>query len=161
MISCRVCREHLSGYVSRELPTALRTQVAAHIDSCDACYAQYAQMREVSSELARTLPTLGTPRMDKMWAAVESDLRHPRRETPRIDQVRYSVIVIVLLIAFLMPWTLRAQQSELPTPPTPAAGTPLGTPVAAVLVKVNDAVTPPLQSNYAPSMGATDSPRGY
>ena len=158
MISCRICREHLPGYISRELSTAARSQVAAHIQTCDACYAVYVQQRNLSSELARTIPALGNPlpRFDRIWAGVEADLRQPKRQPMRLDQARYTMIVLLLMIALLLPWSIRAQQFNLPTPPTPAALNTPATPIAISMAKYTLEVTP--QSNHAPIRGATDTP---
>lgn len=160
MIPCRVCREHLPGYISRELSPAARSQVAAHIETCDACYAAYVQQRELTSELTRTLPELGgaRPRLDHIWAGIEADIRQPKRTTIKLDQARYSLAVLLLMIALLLPWTIRSHQFSLPTPPTPDVVNTPSTPVAISLVKAVDEITPPVQPNHAPVMGATDIP---
>ncbi len=159
MISCRVCREHLPGYISRELTTAARSQVAEHIQTCNACYAVYVHQRELSSELSRTLPGLGSPlpSLERIWAGVEAEMRAPKRQSISLEQARYSLAVVLLVIALLLPWSIRAHQFNLPTPPTPAALNTPSTP-AVVSAKTTSEITPPVQPNHAPVRGATDTP---
>lgn len=162
MITCRVCREHLPGYIARELSHAARSQVAAHIQTCDTCYAAYVKQRELGGELARTLPALGGahPRLDQIWAGVQADMRQPKRQPIRQEQARYSIAVLLLVIALLLPWSMRSSAFTLPTPPTPAGLATPSTPVAAVFARYTLDLTPPALSNHAPEMGATNTPRG-
>lgn len=159
MIACRVCREHLPGYIARELAPAVRSQVAEHIQTCDACYAAYVHQRELSSELSRTLPGLGNPlpSLDRIWAGVEAEMRAPKRPTISFEQARYSVAVVLLMIVLLLPWSLRAHQFNLPTPPTPDTVNTPATP-AVLTAKTTSEFLPPVQPNHAPVLGATDTP---
>lgn len=160
MMTCRFCREHLPGYIARELTPAARSQVAAHIQTCNACYAAYVQQREVSGELARTLPALGgaLPRLDRVWTGIQADMQQPKRAPIRHNQAGYTLIALLLMITLLVHSSLNARHFSLPTPPTPAALNTPSTPVAAVLVTYTVRFTPPVQPNHAPVMGSTDTP---
>lgn len=163
MITCRTCREHLPGYFDRDLSPKLRAEVAEHLQNCDACYAASVQQRDLSRELARSLPTLGSPvsGLDRIWSAVQADMAQPRREPELLEKARYSVVALIFIIALLLPWTVRGHRLALPPPPTPAISTPKGTPVGVAFAPYTitfSSLTPPIQSNNAPELGATDTP---
>jgi anti-sigma factor RsiW len=152
---------HLPGYIHRELAPELRAQIGAHLDRCVGCYAVYREQRALASELAETIPLVGrgAPPLERIWNAVQADVRHPKRAVIRHDQARYSLIVLILLAALLIPWSARGELSILPTPPTPAASSPQGTEVAySSETTLSQNLTPPLRVNYAPQAGATDTP---
>lgn len=163
MITCRTCRNHLPAYLHRELPPKLRAEVAEHLQDCDACYALSVQQRDLSNDLSRSLPAFGSPvsGLDRIWSAVQADMAQSRREPEVLEKVRYSIVALIFVLALLLPWTVRGQRLTLPTPPTPAVSTPRGTPVGVAFAPYTitfSSLTPPIQSNNAPELGATDTP---
>ncbi len=163
MITCRTCRQYIPGYLQRDLPPSLRAEVAEHLQDCDACYALSVQQRDFSRELTHSLPSVGSSvsGLDRIWSAVQADMAHPRREPAALDRARYGIVALIFVIALLLPWTVRGQRLALPTPPTPAVSTPRGTPVGVAFAPYTitfSSLTPQLQSNNAPELGATDTP---
>ncbi len=162
--SCRQYRVLLPGYVERELTPKQRERVSRHLSACAECYEAYAEQRQITRELTTSLPRVGArdaagqaPRLDKIRAGVMAEMRQPKPPI-RLDHARYSLVVLMLMVTLLLPWSMRGQAFSLPTPPQPEQTTPQGTPV--VYVPSTDAVTltATLQANYAPLPGATETP---
>lgn len=163
--SCRHCRTLLPGYIQRELSPKERERVSLHLNSCAACYVVYTEQRQLMNELAFSVPRIGAgaPRLDKMRAAVMAEMQRPAAPAPRVRlyQARYSLAALVLMVALLLPWSMRAHSFPLPTPPQPETLAPQGTAVAALPTETFT-LTATLQPNYAPATpsatGATDTP---
>jgi anti-sigma factor RsiW len=150
----------LPGYVARELSPKQRARVSRHLNACAECYGVYVKQRQLMQELASSVPRIGVdpPRLDRIRAAVMAEMMTPTRPRGRIDQARYSVVALALMIAVLLPWSMRAYPFGLPTPPQPETLTPQGTAVVAALPTDTATLTATLQSNYAPAPGATETP---
>lgn len=157
--TCRHCRALLPGYINRELTPPQRARVSRHLNSCAECYVAYIEQRQLVQELATSVPRIGgePPRLDKMRAAVMAEMAAPNRTKARLDYARYSMAALVLMLAVLLPWSMRAHPFALPTPPQPETVTPSGTAVAALPTETAT-LTATLQSNYAPVPGATETP---
>ncbi|MCC6803068.1 MAG: zf-HC2 domain-containing protein [Anaerolineae bacterium] len=158
--TCRQCRALLPGYIHRELSPRQRARVSRHMSACAECYAVYAAQRQLVQELAASVPRIGSgaPRLDKMRAAVMAEMAAPPRPKRRVNQARYSVVALALVVAVLLPWSMRAHSFSLPTLPQPEAVTPQGTAVVAIMPTEAATLTATLQSNYAPAPGATETP---
>jgi anti-sigma factor RsiW len=175
--SCHDCRAHLAGYIHRELPPKTRQRVAAHLNGCSACYKLYAQQRDLARELSASLPLIGRAgdsRLDRIWSAVQDGMAQPA-SVPRRHSLHYSIVALALVLVLIAPWLLTAPRLSptgarvalaLPTQPTPQVQiAPAETPaVSAALTAAagtpEDTAdrVPPIQSNYAPPPGATDTP---
>lgn len=172
MMTCQDCQAHLVAYLHNELSPHLRRRVAYHLDDCAACYVRYTQQRDLARELHNAVPLLGrdhTARVDRVWAAVQSELIQPR-PTPLLMRARYGLMLLSLLLALLFPWALGGQRLTSAAPPTQpppllAIRTaeitepgPQGTAIA-LSVTVNDrAATPEANPRSAPEPGATAAP---
>jgi hypothetical protein len=102
------------------------------------------------------------PRLDKIRAAVMAEMAAPPKPKARFHHARYSVVALLLMIAVLLPWSIRNRSFTLPPTP-PEALTPQGTEVVfAALPTETATLTATLQANYAPnpsaSILANDSP---
>ena len=80
----------------------------------------------------------------------------------RLYQARYSLAALILMIALLLPWSMRSRSFVLPTQPQPETLTPDGTAVVALPTETTT-LTATLQSNYAPATpsawaSVTDTP---
>ncbi|MEP7293005.1 MAG: anti-sigma factor [Chloroflexota bacterium] len=161
--SCRNYRALLPGYIQRELTPPQRARVSRHLNGCANCYVAYIEQKQLVHELTFSLPRVGAlpaahaPRLDSIRASVMAEMAHPK---PRVTlyPARYSVVVLLLMFALLLPWSMRGQAFALPTPPQPEAATPSGTAVVAEPATDPATLTATLQANYAPSIGATDTP---
>ncbi len=162
-ISCRQCRALLPGYIQRELAPRQRERVSRHLSSCAACYVAYQEQRQLIRELTVNVPRIGgdAPHLDEIRAAIMAEMAQPAARKPkaRMYQARYSLAALILMIAVLLPWSMQSRSFSLPTPPQPVNVTPQGTAVVAAVLPTQAAtLTATLQSNYAPSFGATDTP---
>ncbi|HYO89948.1 MAG TPA: zf-HC2 domain-containing protein [Candidatus Limnocylindrales bacterium] len=160
-INCRECRALLPAYLDRELTTAVRSRVAAHLDGCDRCHADYVRQRELAAGLRTDLPGLGRldpVRAGALWTAVQTDLVAPRRVALPFSQGRMSLAVLLMAAALVLPWlvsTGRLSAQPLPLPPTPVSAGVLATdtPLDAVVGTSRSVVsiTPPNAPEYAPT----------
>lgn len=158
--SCRQCRALLPGYINRELTPKQRARVSRHLSACAECYGAYIEQRQLVNELFTSVPRIGgTPApLDKIRVAVMAEMAAPPVRPQRLNQARYSMVALALVIALLLPWSMRAHSFSLPTLPQPEAVTPQGTAVVAVMPTEAATLTATLQSNYAPAPGATETP---
>lgn len=166
--TCRHYRALLPGYIERELSPAQRARVSRHLNECAECYVAYIEQRQLVQELSISVPRIGAaqlgmqPHLDKIRAAVMAEMAAPAARKPklRIDQARYSLAALLLMMALLLPWSMRNRSFALPPPPQPETLTPQGTAVAAVptATATQRQPTATLQSNYAPVFGATETP---
>ncbi|NDJ60114.1 MAG: zf-HC2 domain-containing protein [Chloroflexi bacterium] len=171
--ACNHCRSHLIGYINRELTPAARRRVAEHLDSCPACYSVYLRKRDAAHELANGLTLIGrsdAPQLGDIWNAVQSGMAGPRRR-PWQFQKQHSLVVLLLIIGLLLPWSFTQRQVVLavPVPPTPrdtqitqhtpsstgfVALEPAATAAAPSTANPGGTMTPRVESNYAPLPGA-------
>lgn len=177
MISCHDCRKHIPAYVSRELPTALRRSVGAHLDGCEACYTVYLRQREITHELVQQVPAIGqtnAPHLGKIWNAVQAEMVLPRPSSwsrmPRRQSVATVALVLVLFVSSLGYQALQQRAvMALPVPPTPTEV--IDSTSQAVAMATNEcrcgvsasATAAPnntiaAQSNYAPNANGTAIP---
>jgi anti-sigma factor RsiW len=181
LVSCKSVRGDLPRYIDRELPAGRRSQVAAHLDGCDACYRAYLAERDSMRQLGESLPAVGarhSGQVSHLWAGVQAGILRRRVTNPLREPAKLWLVGILMAAALLLPWLSdqRELRMSLPDPPTPAvnleraleteavpelAGTPAaenvhpGDPAQAVSLNV----TPPAHPNYAPvSAGATSAP---
>lgn len=159
--SCRQCRVLLPGYIQRELSPKQRERVSRHLSDCAECYMVYTQQRQLERELAFNVPRMGgaPPRLEKMRAVVMAEMAHPAakpKSQAGLYQARYSLVALILMIALLLPWSIRSHSFALPTPPQPEKTLPQGT--AVVVVTYTATLTATLQANYAPLPDGTDTP---
>ncbi len=159
---CKQCRVLLPGYIQRELAPQQRAQVSRHLNVCADCYAVYMDQRQLVRELSINVPRIGidtSPHLERIKLAVMADLVRPQKPPVRTyQQARYSLAALLLVIALLVPLTMRSHSFELPTPPRPAMLTPEGTAVAAIFATETATLTATIQTNYAPVSGSTDTP---
>jgi hypothetical protein len=163
--SCQQCRALLPGYVERELSLAQRACVSQHLSVCAECHVAYIEQRQLVQELMVSVPRIGSallaaqpPRLERIRAAVMAEMETPAKPKMRIHQARYSLAALILVMALLLPWSMRNRPFALPTPPQPETLTPQGTAVVAALPPATATLTATLQSNYAPVLGATETP---
>jgi anti-sigma factor RsiW len=161
--ACKQCRALLPGYIQRELAPKERERVSRHLNSCAACYVAYTEQRQLVSDLAFAVPRLGggAPRLDKMRAAIAAEMARPAAHAPRVRlyQARYSLAALILMVALLLPWSMRSRSFALPTPPQPETLTPPGTAVVALPTETFT-LTATLQPNYAPATPSATSATG-
>ncbi len=160
-LTCRDCRGLLPAYIDRELLTAARSRVAAHLDGCDRCHADYVRQREMAADLRADLPALGrldAGRAGVLWSAVQHDLVTPRRAALPFSQGRMSLVVLLVAAALVLPWlvsTGRLAALSLPLPPTPVSAGAQATdaPQDAVAGEHHALLmlTPPIAPEYAPT----------
>jgi anti-sigma factor RsiW len=159
-LSCRQCRKLLPGYIGRELTPKQRERVSRHLNTCAECYVALTDQRQLSNELAYSLPRIGAsePRLDKIRAGIMAEMRQPAPSKSggqvRLirTQARYSLAALVLMVALLLPWSIQSRAFALPTLPQPETVTPQGTPVVfAVATESAPTLTATLVSNYAPA----------
>jgi anti-sigma factor RsiW len=162
--SCKQYRALLPGYIERELSPQQRERVSRHLNACPDCYVAYIEQRHISRELANSLPRVGAatgsaPRFDLIRAAVMAEVHQPKRQ-PRLVDARFSIAALLLVVALLLPLSVRERVFALPTPtqPQPEYTAVQGTAVAAAPATDTVTLTATLQANYAPVIGATDTP---
>lgn len=162
--SCKQYRALLPGYIERELTPRQRERVSRHLNVCPDCYVAYIEQRHLTRELANSLPRVGVaatnvPRFDQIRAAVMAEVHQPKRQTRLVDP-RFSIAALLLVVAFLLPFSVRERVFALPTPtqPQPEYTAVQGTAVAAASATNTATLTATLQANYAPVIGATDTP---
>jgi hypothetical protein len=131
------CGRHLDAYLDGQLSPKARRRVAQHLSRCETCYADYARRRDLRNELQNTLPLIGTldQRADftRMWHSIRTEL--PRGDRRRYQlQARYGLVVAMLLIMLLVPFTMghRDLPILLPSRPAPDSTEELGTPTQPV-----------------------------
>ncbi len=163
--SCTQYRVLIPGYIERELTPRQRERVSRHLNTCSECYLAYIEQRQIVRELASSLPRIGAaaagasaPRLDSIRAAVMAEIAQPRSRGMRLPQARFSFAALLLVAALLLPWSMRGQVFALPPLTQPEPATPVGTEVAQVSPTGTTTLTATLQANYAPVIGATDTP---
>lgn len=170
---CRHCQALLPAYIHRELSPRARRRVAAHLSHCDSCNAAYMDYRDVARSLKADVPAVGRGfDQTRGWAAVQARLSKPGSSPRKRFQKRYGAAALLVAMALVLPGltvnTPRAfaLQFRLPlqqTPPTqvetvdtPDQGALVirvsATPSAKLETLSVNAVTPPAQPNYAPSL---------
>lgn len=145
-ISCYTCRQRLDPYIDQRLSIGQRRQVAHHLDHCAACYVSYNQRRELRRELGYHLPQLGrehTTDFQRVWSAIQSELPlQPSSQTG--FQMRFGLAAMMLMVLFLLPFTMGHQDvvrnTIPPTQPAPELVT-TGTPGILVTLATEEAVT--------------------
>ncbi len=164
--TCRHCRALLPGYIQRELTPKQRVWVSRHLNECDECYVACMEQRQLVRELSTSIPRIGTrgesPPFDALRAAVLAQVAQPGKparsmQRMGVDYARYSIAVLLLVVVLLLPLSTRGRTFNVPTPPTPDQSLPQGTAVAALPAE-SATLTATLQPNYAPFLGATDTP---
>ncbi len=165
---CRQCRALLPGYIQRELSPKQRTFVARHLSNCSECYVVYTTQQQLERELTFSVPRLGgAPRLEKMRSAVMAEVLRPAakpktqlKPTAKLYQARYSLSLaaLALMIALLLPLSIRNHTFSLPTPPQPERVTPQGTAVVSLPTLGTATLTATVQANYAPLPDGTDTP---
>ena len=163
--SCRQYRALMPGYIERNLSPRQRERISRHLTACPDCYVAYIEQRQVMRELSISLPRVGAlptrdaaPRLDYIRAAVMAEIAQPKRSTFRLPQARFSFAALMLVAVLLLPWSMRGQVFALPPQPLPLPATPQGTEVASAAPTEITTLTATLQANYAPEIGATDTP---
>lgn len=178
-LTCKECRDLLPAYYDSDqrdrVPAAIRRQIGAHLDTCPACDARYRAHRGVTLELRSVAPLIGSaerPPLGAIWSAVQSELIGSRaRPVARLrTSLRYSVALVTLLIAILLPMLISGGHLAfaLPVPPTPVVEddpeiTQPGLSVVVVMATPDPAagdVTPtlPQAPRYAPTAVSTEIP---
>ena len=161
IFTCHHCRTLLPGYIQRELSPKQREWVSRHLSTCDGCYLNYMAQRQIMRDLAVNVPRIGSdaPHLNAIRAAVLMEIAQPtRKPVAYIDQARYSLVALLLVVALLLPLSIRTHSFSIPTPPQPEKITPQGTAIAALPATEAVTLTATLQANYAPVPGATDTP---
>jgi hypothetical protein len=136
-LNCHECQAHMIAYIHRDLPLRTRHRIGQHLNRCESCYAAYANQRHLSNELRTSIGFLGQPekpQLGRMWTAIQQDMKRPRQVLPRY-RTRYGAVLVVLMVALVLPWTLGTQQRALAVPPNypviqPTAATATPTRVA-------------------------------
>lgn len=168
-ISCRECRSLLAAYTERSLERGRRSQVAAHLDTCDRCHAGYARQRDLMADLRSDLPALGrleASRSGALWRSVQHDLMSPRRVALPFGQRRISLLAVLIAAALVLPWLLspgRLAALSLPLPPTPVSASLSATDAPADeqarTAETAMLITPPSRPEYAPTQAAAGTVR--
>ena len=125
----RYCKARMVAYLNGELSPGARRRVARYIDECPDCYAEYVRQRELQQELTHRLATFGQPRpvqLNRIWAAVQEEMQasQPSRSNSK-HYLRYSVVLLALLLVMFLPLTLLGNEvasSVMVTQPTPDSG---------------------------------------
>jgi len=180
MLTCRDCQSHLTAYLHRELTPKMRRRVALHLNQCDRCANLYAAERDLSQELAFAVPQLGQPdaaQIRRIWSAIEAEQSQPSAPHWTRYTTRYGFAGLLLMLALLIPMTVRSQQMglSLPLQPVPQTQMAAGTPPSHVVTVAqalpvypghrsevrfapvsSPAIAPSTVSNPAPA--ATDTP---
>jgi anti-sigma factor RsiW len=170
-ISCFECQSRLDAYINRDLPLRKRQRVAHHLHQCEACYAAYTNLRGLTQELRADLSFMGQPgvaQLDQMWLAIQTDMSHARPVRRRFKR-RYGLAALILLLALILPWSLKEHEFVLAFPlqsaqnqhrpaPIPAGLTP-ESPVAhggetIVDLHVTSPCIPPAETPAAPEIAA-------
>lgn len=177
-LNCNDCRGFLPAYISRTLPPLPRQKVAAHLDSCETCYAAYVQQRDIERELTQQVPLIGradSPRLNRIWTAVQGEMARPRRAALRRIPARYHLVTIVAIVGLLLPslgfQALHQRQMALalPVQPTPtetievtSQTVAMATAECACWLEAASVEAPeftvPAQPNYAPNISGTQVP---
>ncbi len=166
-LTCRPYRALLPGYIQRELSPQQRARVARHLDECAECYAAYMDQRQLVRDLSVSIPRIGTqrdelPPFEMIRAAVLARTVSPVQPATvgrdlQVTYGRYSLAVLLMVVVLLLPLSMHSQTFNVPTQPTPEKTIAQGTAVA-VLPAESTTLTATLQPNYAPILGATDTP---
>ena len=164
-MNCHTCQSKLVPYLHRQLSPRMQRRVGAHIDSCPVCYAAYLSQRELASDLSAGLTRLGqpnAPQLSRMWSAIQADIDRPR-PVARRSAGRYGVVLLMLLAALLLPWSLDKQPVVLAVPDQPPApvstaevtGAPTLVAMATPVVTVNStyAIIPAAKTPATPEDG--------
>ncbi|MCK6579106.1 MAG: zf-HC2 domain-containing protein [Anaerolineae bacterium] len=163
-MTCRDVQRALPAYLHRELPPSQRGQVARHLAGCIQCGAHYQAQREIARRLEATVPLIGrgteAGRFEQMWRGIAAQIAARRRQISMTNLVTSGAALMVVLLLALA-WAPTASQAWVPTQPTAIRGDTRSTPVAVAFSSEDTSpatLMPPLQSNYAPAVGATDEP---
>ena len=140
--SCRQCRALLPGYIQRELSPKQRTLVRAHLTSCAECYVVYMTQQQLERELSFSVPRMGGAPPPGENACRrhgggdapcrEAESTHSTKGETLSGTLQSELAALMLMIALLLPWSIRNHSFSLPTPPQPEKVTPQGTAVVAL-----------------------------
>ncbi len=120
-ILCRYWQFNLDAFLDGRLTLGMRRRIARHIDHCPSCYQAYVQRRELRRELQQSLALVGhdhQPNFAQMWQAVQTEI--PRTGVRRA-QFRYGLVLLLLLLGLVLPFTLgnRELGRAVPMQPQP------------------------------------------
>lgn len=163
-LTCGDCRRHLLPYIQRELPRPLQLQIGQHIGHCGSCEAEYLRLSRMEKDLRATTPLVGGDgrALSRMWQGIAAQIAHARRKQVSGRELATGLAGIALMIGTALAWAPVDAHAIPPTIPTAAQteGTPIALAAAPTLPETapeTSTPTPRLQSNYAPTPGATDS----
>ena len=103
---CRYCKFNLDAFLDGRLSARARRRFDRHIDTCPGCYHAYVARRDLRRELQQSLALVGQnhhPDFARIWQSVKAEI--PRRST-RQTQFRYGLVVLLLLLGLVLPFTL-------------------------------------------------------
>lgn len=116
---CRVYRLQLDAFLDGRLAPRARQRLACHLDHCPACDRVYNLRRDLRRELTQAVPLVGrdhAPDFDRMWQAVRAELPRPvSRQMP----FRYGLVMLLVVVALLVPFTLGHHDGARPIPNQP------------------------------------------
>ena len=130
----RYCKARMTAYLNGELSPGARRRMARYIAECPDCYAEYLRQLDLTRELESRVGGFGTPgvgQLDRIWANIEAEITTPAPAPPvRRRRARYGLVLLMLLLATLLPWTLgnRNVAFDVPSQPAPELNTGGGTP---------------------------------
>jgi len=97
-MNCEQIERQLGRYVDKELSTAERDEVEAHLESCSSCQTELAELRELVAGIANAK---AAPVPDSLWPRIERRLHRP--EMPSAPSPP-----LVRLRMRTMPWAIAA-----------------------------------------------------
>jgi anti-sigma factor RsiW len=103
---CRYCKSNLDAYLDGQLSGRARRRIDRHIDTCPGCYQAYLARRDLRRELQQSFVLVGQnhqPDFARIWRAVQAEI--PRRSIGR-TQFRYGLVVLLMLLGLVLPFTL-------------------------------------------------------
>lgn len=162
MMSCNQCQKHLLAYIHHELLLVTRRQVARHLDTCTQCYQIYMEQHRLTRELQHVAPLIGQgkpPSFERVWAAARMDTRAGRGAHSAGYTMRYSLVMLAVTLALLLPFAMGRRNYTLASPPTQPApllqhATPSTTASLdaglSVAFQINETPAPKLLSTLTP-----------
>ncbi|RMG83737.1 MAG: hypothetical protein D6712_12605 [Chloroflexi bacterium] len=129
----RYCKVHMTAYINGELSQAARRRIARYIAEDPACRAEYMRQLDIARELEHRMQCVGrpaVPQLERIWAQVQTNIQTTPAPRTQPRRVRYGLMLLVVLLVLVLPWTLanRNVAPNIPSQPAPEVSLRRGTP---------------------------------
>ena len=117
-MTCRSCRELLSGYRENELAAAVRELVQAHLNDCAACRRRLAELDAAMQAFRSLRPSAAPPSLREEFY---QRLAHERAHQRGWARGMVWTTAICLVVGWLGGWAIQSRGARNPLPPRLAA----------------------------------------